>query len=164
MALFDIFGRKDTPIERPVVPVLPKEIYTRGVLELQDVLAPSALEITSKQLNIGGKIARTFFVISYPRFLTTGWFAPIVNLDSMFDCAVHIHPIDTTEILRKFQKRVAEVESQISIRESTGLVRDPQLDTAYQDLESLRDQLQQAQEKNNIFLHFITIFKSSKSE
>jgi type IV secretory pathway VirB4 component len=147
MALFDIFSRKDTSTDKPVVPVLPKEIYARGVLELQDVLAPSALEITSKQLNIGGKIARTFFVISYPRFLTTGWFAPIINLDKMFDCAIHIHPIDTTEILRSFQKRVAEVESQIQIRESKGLVRDPLLDTAYSDLEYLRDRLQQAQEK-----------------
>jgi conjugal transfer ATP-binding protein TraC len=158
MALFDIFSNKNTQLAHPAVPILPKEIYARGVLELQDVLAPSALEITSKQLHIGGKIARTFFVISYPRFLTTGWFAPIVNLDSMFDCAVHIHPIDTTDILRKFQKRVAEVESQINIRESTGLVRDPQLDTAYQDLEYLRDRLQQAQERMFDVGLYITIY------
>lgn len=161
MSLFNIFGRTDTTLDKPVVPVLPKEIYARGVLELQDVLAPSALEITSKQLNIGGKIARTFFVISYPRFLTTGWFAPIINLDKMFDCAIHIHPIDTTEILRTFQKRVAEVESQIQIREGKGLVRDPLLDTAYADLEYLRDRLQQAQEKMFEVGLYITIYGDS---
>lgn len=164
MALFDIFSRKDTTTDKPVVPVLPKEIYARGVLELQDVLAPSALEITSKQLNIGGKIARTFFVISYPRFLTTGWFAPIINLDKMFDCAIHIHPIDTTEILRSFQKRVAEVESQIQIRESKGLVRDPLLDTAYSDLEYLRDRLQQAQEKMFEIGLYITIYGETEEQ
>ncbi len=42
---------------------------------------------------------------------------------------------------------MAEVQSQINAREEKGLVRDPVLDTAYQDLEQLRDSLQQAQEK-----------------
>ena len=126
---------------RHVVPILPEEIYKHGVLELQDVIAPSALEITPRSINLGEKMARTFFVISYPRFLTTGWFAPIINLDQIFDVSIFIHPIDTTTILRKFQKKVAEVESQISVRQDKGLVRDPMLDTAYADLETLRDQL-----------------------
>ncbi|MCE9517410.1 hypothetical protein K8Q96_00190 [Candidatus Nomurabacteria bacterium] len=51
-----------------VMPVLPSEIYKAAVLELQDIIAPSALQITPKALNLGDKIARTFFVISYPRF------------------------------------------------------------------------------------------------
>lgn len=163
MGVFDIFSKQKTD-ERPAVPVLPQEIYARGVLELQDVLAPSALEITPRQLNIGDKIARTFFVISYPRFLTTGWFAPIINLDKMFDAAIHIHPIDTTAILRQFQRRVAEVESQIQIREEKGLVRDPQLDTAYSDLEYLRDRLQQAQEKMFEVGLYITIYGETTDE
>lgn len=164
MGLFSLFSQGSGTAERPVIPVLPQEIYARGVLELQDILAPSALQITPKQLNIGDKIARTFFVISYPRFLTTGWFAPIINLDKMFDAAMHIHPIDTTAILRQFQKRVAEVESQIQIREEKGLVRDPQLDTAYSDLEYLRDRLQQAQEKMFEVGLYITIYGQNEDE
>lgn len=164
MGLFSLFSKGNETAERPVVPVLPQEIYARGVLELQDILAPSALQITPKQLNIGDKIARTFFVISYPRFLTTGWFAPIINLDKMFDAAMHVHPIDTTAILRQFQKRVAEVESQIQIREEKGLVRDPQLDTAYSDLEYLRDRLQQAQEKMFEVGLYITIYGQTEEE
>jgi type IV secretory pathway VirB4 component len=164
MGLFSLFSKGNETAERPVVPVLPQEIYARGVLELQDILAPSALQITPKQLNIGDKIARTFFVISYPRFLTTGWFAPIINLDKMFDAAMHIHPVDTTAILRQFQKRVAEVESQIQIREEKGLVRDPQLDTAYSDLEYLRDRLQQAQEKMFEVGLYITIYGQTEEE
>ena len=164
MGLFSLFSKGTETAERPVVPVLPQEIYARGVLELQDILAPSALQITPKQLNIGDKIARTFFVISYPRFLTTGWFAPIINLDKMFDAAMHIHPVDTTAILRQFQKRVAEVESQIQIREEKGLVRDPQLDTAYSDLEYLRDRLQQAQEKMFEVGLYITIYGQTEEE
>jgi conjugal transfer ATP-binding protein TraC len=116
-------------------------------LELKDIIAPSALKVSPRSLNLGDKIVRTFFVISYPRYLAESWFAPIINLDRVFDVSIFIHPIETAKILRTFQKKVAEVQSQIQMREEKGLVRDPMLDTAYQDLENLRDQLQQAQEK-----------------
>ena len=138
--------------------ILPEQIYKEGVLELQDVIAPSALKITPREINLGDKIARTFFVMSYPRVLTDSWFSPIINLDRVLDISIFIHPIDSAEILKKFQKKVAEVQSQIMSREEKGLVRDPILDTAYQDLEQLRDQLQQAQEKLFDVGVYITIY------
>ncbi len=147
-----------------VVPILPQQIYEAATLELRDVIAPSALEVTPKALNLGDKIARTFFVISYPRFLSDNWFSPIINLDKVFDVSIFIHPIDTASILKQFQKKVAEVQSQINMREQKGLVRDPMLDTAYQDLESLRDQLQQAQERIFDVGLYITIYADSEDE
>ncbi len=145
----------------PVSPVLPEQIYKQGVLELQDVIAPSALRVTPRELNLGDKIARTFFVMSYPRILTDSWFSPIINLDRVFDISIFIHPIDTSDILKTFQKKVAEVQSQIETREQKGLVRDPILDTAYRDLEQLRDQLQQAQERIFDVGVYITIYEDS---
>ncbi len=165
MGLLDLFKKKDNKLNHEeIVPILPDEIYKHGVLELQDVIAPSALQITPKSLNLGEKILRTFFVISYPRFLTTGWFAPVINLDKVFDISIFVHPIDTTAILRKFQKKVAEIESQRAIRMEKGLVRDPKLDTAYEDLEFLRNQLQQAQEKMFDVGLYITIMGDSEDE
>lgn len=165
MAFFELFGKKGGAEKKEdVVPILPEEIYKHGVLELQDVIAPSALQVTPRALNLGEKVARTFFVISYPRFLTTGWFSPIINLDKVFDVSIFVHPMDTTTVLRKFQKKVAEVESQIAIREEKGLVRDPVLDTAYSDLEFLRDRLQQAQEKMFQVGLYITIYGDTRDE
>ncbi|MBP6856730.1 MAG: DUF87 domain-containing protein [Candidatus Pacebacteria bacterium] len=162
MGIFDsLFGKKK---DQNVAPVLPGEIYEAATLEFQDIIAPSALKIDPKNLNLGEKVARTYFVISYPRFLTDNWFTPIINLDKIFDISIYVHPIDTAKILRQFQKKVAEVQSQINIRESKGLVRDPILDTAYQDLESLRDSLQQAQEKMFEFGLYITIYASDEAE
>jgi conjugal transfer ATP-binding protein TraC len=77
---------------------------------------------------------------------------------------VFIHPIDSAEILKKFQKKVAEVQSQIMTREEKGLVRDPILDTAYKDLEDLRDQLQQAQERIFDVGVYITIYGTTIEE
>lgn len=147
-----------------VMPVLPSEIYESASIELQDIIAPSALKIESKSINLGEKIARTFFIISYPRFLTDNWFSPIINLDKVFDVSIFVHPIDTSLALRQFQKKVAEVQSQISVRERRGMVRDPMLDTAYQDLEALRDSLIQAQEKMFDMGIYITIYADNEME
>ncbi len=161
MSIFsNIFKKKDSPI----VSILPEEIYQAGVLELKDVIAPSALKVTPKEINLGEKVGRTLFVISYPRFLDESWFAPIINLDKVFNVSIFIHPVDTARVLRHFQKKVAEVQSQISRREEKGLVRDPSLDTAYQDLEMLRDQLMQAQEHLFDVGVYITIYANNDSE
>lgn len=166
MGIFDFFKKNTLPTrtETGIAPVLPSEIYEAATLELRDIIAPSAVRVDPRALNLGDKIARTFFVISYPRYLTDNWFSPIINLDKIFDIAIYIHPIDTSTIMRQFQKKVAEVESQINIRQEKGLVRDPMLDVAYQDLEDLRDSLMQAQEKMFDVGLYITIYGSTESE
>lgn len=147
-----------------ILPVIPQNIYEYGVLKLQDVIAPSALEVASNHIKIGEKVARVIFAMSYPRFLSADWFSPIVNLDKVFDVSIFIHPIDTAYVLRQMQRRVAEVQSQISEREAKGQVRNPMLDTAYQDLESLRDDLQQATEKLFNLGLYITVYADTVEE
>ena len=171
MSIFDSLFKKKTEtkttesgINPSVLTVLPEEIYESAKLELQDIIAPSALKIEPKSLNLGDKIARTFFIISYPRFLSDNWFSPIINLDKVFDVSIFIHPIDTSLVLRQFQKKVAEVQSQINVRGSKGMVRDPMLDTAYEDLESLRNNLIQAQEKMFDVGIYITIYADNEME
>ncbi|MFA6397991.1 MAG: DUF87 domain-containing protein, partial [Candidatus Paceibacterota bacterium] len=166
MSFLDKLLGKDKKEEKAgqILPVIPEQVYQEAKLELQDIIAPSALKIEPKSLNLGEKIARTFFIISYPRFLTDNWFSPIVNLDKIFDVSIFIHPMETGKILRDFQKKVAEVQSQINAREAKGLVRDPILDTAFRDLEALRDNLQQAQEKMFEVGIYITIYGNDENE
>ena len=145
MGIFDFLNSKKKT--SPVSAVLPEQVYKIAEMQLKDVIAPSALGVTPKDINLGEVMLRSFFVISYPRFLNDNWLSPIINLDKVFDVAIHISPLSTGEVMKTFQRKVAEVESQIMTREEKGLVRDPTLDVAYQDLEDLRDGLTQAQEK-----------------
>ena len=158
------FGKKEEPKETEILPVFPTEIYEAGVLELADVIAPSALEINSNYVKLGEKVARTLFVFSYPRYLAANWFSPVINLDKVFDVSIFIHPVDTATVLRQLQKKVAEVQSQINIRSEKGLIRDPMLDTAFRDLEDLRDKLQQAQERLFAFALYLTIYADGPDE
>lgn len=164
MGIFDkLIGKEEKP-KADIASILPQEIFEAGTLELKDIIAPSAIKVTPKEINLGEKILRSYFVISYPRFLSEGWFSPIINMDKVFDVSIFVHPIETGKVLKQFQRKVAEVQSQIHMREEKGLVRDPVLDVAYQDLENLRDQLQQAQEKLFDVGLYITIYGDSDSE
>lgn len=164
MALLDFLNRKKKENDIEITPVLPKDIYAEGALDLADTIAPAALRVGSKEIELGEKVSRTLYTISYPRFLNDSWFTPTINLDRVFDVGIFVHPLETSVMLRNFQKKVAEVESQIMERENKGLVRDPMLDTAYRDLEELRSQLQQAQEKLFDVGLYITLYGSNMEE
>jgi conjugal transfer ATP-binding protein TraC len=166
MGLFDFLNAKKTGTSSvpTISPVLPEQVYKLAEMQLKDVIAPSALGVTPKGLNLGTAIVRSYFVISYPRYLTDNWLSPIINLDKVFDVAIHVSPLNTGEVMKGFQRKVAEVESQMMTREEKGLVRDPTLDVAYADLEDLRDGLIQAQEKMFEVSLYISLYGSSDAE
>ena len=163
MSIMDtIFGKKENT--QAALPTLPSEIYEQATMSLKDTLAPSALEVSSKDFTIGDIKGRTYFIMSYPRYLNDNWLSPLINLDRVFDVSIHISPVDTGEIMKKFQRKVAEVQSQMMVREEKGLVRDPMLETAYEDLESLRDDLMTAQEKMFEVGVYITLYAKSDDD
>ena len=132
--------------------------YTASGRDIQDVIAPAGLEVNASYLKFGEKYLKTFFLFTYPRYLSSGWFSPIINLAEILDISVHIHPIDTALALRNLRRKTAQIQAQIMEREEKGLVRDRMLETAYQDVENLRDTLQQAQEKLFEVGIYITIY------
>ncbi len=138
--------------------------YKPGEEDLFNVIAPSGVEINANHLKIGDYYAKTFFIFTYPRYISTGWFSPIINMPTMMDIAIFVHPMDTALALRNLRKKVAQVEAEISEKQERGVVRDPVLETAYQDIESLRDSLQQAREKLFEVGIYFTIYASTLEE
>jgi len=119
----------------------------QGFKDIKKIIAPAGVEVHSNYLKIGDKLVKTFFILSYPRYLATGWFESIINLPNIFDVAIYINPVDTGLALKRLRKKTAQIESQISDQQEKGMVRDPMLETALSDVENLRDTLQQSQEK-----------------
>lgn len=146
----------------------PEEIketqITTGFTELHDLLAPSALQISSNNVQLGGKFARTLFIVNYPRFLNVSWLSPIINFPKPMDVSMFIHPIETGSLLHKLKKKLTEVESQISLEQEKGKIRNPILETARQDIETLRDKLIQGTEKFFKYSLYITIYGESIKE
>jgi type IV secretory pathway VirB4 component len=128
---------------------------------VKDIIAPSSIVLSSEYLKLGEKFGKSFFIFSYPRYLTMGWFAPIINLENPMDISFHIHPIETGTTLKQLRKKLTEVQAEIMEREEKGLVRDPALEIAYQDLESLRDKLQTSQERMFKLGIYLTVYENS---
>ena len=51
---------------------------------MSQYLAPGAFNIAPSHIQVGDRFARTIFLATYPRYLQTNWFSPIINLDRVF--------------------------------------------------------------------------------
>ena len=160
--VFSLFSKKQP--EDSSFDFIPEDLISQNSIGLKDVIAPAAIQIHPKKVILGDKVARSFAIVSYPRYLNEGWFTPVINLSKEFDISIFIHPIQSKDALRSFRKKVAQIEGQIIEREQKGLVRDPKLDTAHKDLENLRDRLQQATEKLFEVGVYITIYGNNEDD
>jgi len=139
-------------------------MFASPSVEAKDIIAPSSIEVKPDYIKLGERFAKSFFIFSYPRYLSTAWLSPIINLDQPMDISFHIHPVDTGDTLKKLRRKVTEVQAEIMEKEEKGLIRDPALETAYQDLETLRERLQTAQEKMFKFGLYLTVYGKSLEE
>ncbi len=138
--------------------------YNAGLNTLRDLIAPSALHVNQNSIEISGKIARSFFVLSYPRFISANWLSQVISLDVPMDMSMFIYPLDTEEIMDKLRSKVGQLQSTIAMNEEKGNVRDPMLETAYRDVETLRDKLQQGTERYFRFSLYFTIYAESQKQ
>ena len=143
---------------------IPEKIFEVPAIDAKDIIAPSSILIASDHLKLGNRFAKSFFIFSYPRYLSAAWFSPVINLDTPMDIGFHVYPIETGQVLKQLRRKVTEVQAEIIERQEKGLIRDPALETAYQDLESLRDSLQTAQERMFKFGLYLTVYGNSLKE
>lgn len=161
------FNIKDQPGPREEIQrklLAAEKEYKSGLNTLRDLIAPAALTINSNSIEISGKLARSFFIVSYPRYISVNWLSPIISLDSAMDMAMFIYPVDTEEIMKKLRNKVGQLQSTIAMNQERGNVRDPMLETAYQDVEGLRDRLQQGTERYFRFSVYFTLYADNQKE
>lgn len=145
-------------------PLLTREIieeektFRRGVLSVRDIIAPSALKVEINNIRLGNKFLRTIFVVAYPRYISVGWFAPIINLNVTFDISMFFYPIASSIVLKQLKDKVGNLEAQIIADADKGAARDPLRETALRDIEYLRDALTQGTEKFFQFALYTTLY------
>ncbi len=138
--------------------------FREGLTTLKDLLAPSSLKFTNSYFEINGKYARTFFALAYPRFLSSNWLSFIINSESALDVSMFVYPVDSGVVMKKLKSKVGEIGSQIIVEQEKGLVRNPLLETAYHDVEELRDSLQQGTEHYFRFALYFTLYSDTLEE
>jgi len=141
-----------------------EKAYRRGILNVRDIIAPASLKVDANHLRLGDRFLRTMFVISYPRYISVGWFAPIINLNYTFDVSMFFYPVKSAIILKQLKNKVGALEAQIIADAEKGAARDPLRETALRDIEYLRDALTQGTEKFFQFSLYITIYEKNLEE
>lgn len=155
MSISNLFSKTQPESQQPKDP---------GPIAIRDLIAPAGIKISSNYVQIGEKYCRTLFVFTYPRYLTTNWLSPVITLDREMNVSIFVHPADSAVILKNLRKKTAQVQSQMSMKQEQGQVRDPVLETALQDVESLRDTLQQGTERFFQVGLYITFYGNSEKE
>lgn len=144
--------KQDTEVE--------EKLFQEESINVQDIIAPPYIGITQDHIKLGEKISKSFFIFSYPRYLNTGWLTPVINLNVPMDISFFIHPVSNQVILKKLRSKITQISSELLERQEKGLIRDPALETGYQDIENLRDKIVTAQEKMFRFGLYITVYEN----
>ena len=141
-----------------------EKIYREGVTSVRDLIAPASMRVESRLVELNGGFLTTMFVINYPRYISVGWFAPIINASWPLDIAMYFYPVKSNVILKQLKKKVGALEAQLMADAEKGAPRDPLRETALKDIEKLRDDLTQGIEHFFQFGLYVTIYAKTQAE
>jgi len=150
--------------QKELITLEEEKLYREGVVTIKDLVAPSAFQVESSYVKLGDIFCRTIFVASYPRYISIGWSAPIINLSLTLDISMFFYPIKSSIILKQLKKKVGALEAQIQSDAEKGSPRDPIRETALRDIEALRDSLTQGTEHFFQYAFYTTIYAKTKEE
>ena len=129
----------------------------QGMVSVQDIIAPGAIEVDFDFLKIGNKYFRTLFVAGYPRFVTANWLGPLINFDHSLDIAMYIYPVEGKSVLDNLRRKIAEMEAEIQTDVERGRLINPSTQAKLEDARSLQEQLVKGAERFFQFGLYITI-------
>jgi conjugal transfer ATP-binding protein TraC len=138
--------------------------YQRGVISAKDLVAPSAMEVGNTDIKLNGMFVKSFFVFSYPRYLESNWMNSLVNFDASLDISIFVYPTNSLRMMKILRKKVAQMLSTKHINEKKGVVADVGLDTALEDAEQLRVDLQRGTEKFFQVGFYFTLYADSQEK
>ena len=141
-----------------------ERVYRKGVISVKDLVAPAAMKIEPSFVVLNDVFVRTVFIVSYPRYVSVGWFSPVINMSKTLDVAMYIYPVPAPMILKQLKKKAGTIEAQILSDAEKGAPRDPLRETALRDIEKLRDDLTTGVEHFFQFALYVTFYTKSKEE
>ena len=136
----------------------------KGMIDIQDAIAPGAIEVDFSYIIVDGWYYRTLFISGYPRFVGANWLSSIINFEHSLDISMFYYPIKSKDILDDLRKKITELETQRSIDKEAGKIPDAAVEAALSDAQSLQDQLVKGVEKFFQLSFYLTIPAQSLEE
>jgi len=134
-----------------------KKLISASQSPIQDVLAPSIIEVDFDYLKINNRFVRTMFVAGYPRYVSANWLSPLINFEQSLDTSLFIYPVESKTILDDLRRKIAEMEAEISTDAERGRVIDPSTQAKLEDALTMQEQLTKGIERFFQFGLYITL-------
>ena len=152
-----------TPAGKSVQASLDDQIrtFSAGLVSIQDIIAPEAIEGDFTYQKINSTYIRTLFVAGYPRTVPANWLAPLINFPHSLDISMHIFPIEVKEILDDLRRKITEMEAEISSDVRQGKLSNINTEIKLEDARLIQEQLAKGAERFFQFGLYITISDSS---
>ncbi len=160
----NVYAAEIEQVQQEKITLEEEQKFRKGTVNIKDIIAPAAMEVNPRYIKLGDKFVSTIFVLTYPRYLSVGWFAPVINLNEMLDIGMYFYPVNTEVVLKQLKKRVGNLEAELYANIEKGAPRDPILETALRDMERLRDDLTQGIEKFFQFALYVTLYAQTEDE
>lgn len=137
-------------------PDSPKQV-TEAPLKIEDIIAPSEIEIDFSHIRINSNFFRTYFITTYPRYVEPNWLEPVISFDHSLFISMFIYPSESAGILDELKRKIAEMEATIQVDLERGRALDPTVEIALEDAKALQNQLAKGAERFFDFALYITV-------
>jgi type IV secretory pathway VirB4 component len=152
-------------VESPSAQTLPvaKE-PVKSNQSVQDIIAPSAIEVDFSHIKIDDVYIRTLFVTGYPRYVSANWLSPLINFNHSLDISMFVYPTDSKDTLEGLRHRIAEMEAEINTDIERGRIPQAATEAGLEDAKVLQSQLVKGAERFFQFSLYISISAESEKE
>ncbi len=140
------------------------ERFSQGLIDIKDIIAPSALEVNFNNLVIGHKYFRSYFAVSFPSVVVPNWLSPLINFEFPIDISTFYYPHDTGEMLKVLKRKIAEMQATMNIQVQSGQQADPVTKKQLEDALTLQEQLAAGNEKFFQYALYVTVHADSIDE
>ncbi|HVA87052.1 MAG TPA: DUF87 domain-containing protein [Candidatus Saccharimonadales bacterium] len=121
--------------------------FARGIRGIADLIAPGAVEVGRDSVQLDNQFARTLIVTGYPRSVSPGWLAPLIDFAEPLELSLHVYPLESGEMVGSLTHQMVQLHSSRLLDARGGRLADPEREVAYEDAERLRDALQRGEER-----------------
>lgn len=136
--------------------------FSRGLVTIQDIIAPEAIEVDFTYQKINSTYTRTLFVAGYPRAVPANWLSPLINYPQQANISMFIFPSDTGDILDNLKRKITEMEAEITSDIRSGKISNINTEIKLSDARAMREQLAAGSERFFQFGLYVTVRADSK--
>ena len=136
--------------------------FSRGLVTIQDIIAPEAIEVDFTYQKINSTYTRTLFVAGYPRTVPANWLSPLINFPHQISTSMFIFPVDSAEILDNLKRKITEMEAEIQSDLRAGKISNINTEVKLEDARYIREELAKGSERFFQFGLYVTIQATDK--